>query len=202
MWVLIDNYDSFTYILHHYLLSIHGNIEVYKNDAISLAQLIQLHPERLIISPGPETPDKAGITNEAIRYFYTKIPILGICIGHQALGIYEGALLEKAKQPMHGKISRIKFVSPNHVLVAGFKAQTEVMRYHSLVLKNWEKCTNIIPIALSAEDNELMAFTHKNLPIVGYQFHPESVLTTNGMQWLQHWDRFCKLWLLGKSRIK
>ncbi len=191
MWVLIDNYDSFTYILHHYLLSINNNVVVLKNDAIDLEQLIRLNPERLIISPGPETPNKAGITIDAIRYFYNKIPILGICLGHQAIGIIEGAKLEKANKPMHGKVSALDFISNCHLLTKNLYDKTSVMRYHSLVLKDWEACKNISPIALSADDEELMAFVHKDLPIVGYQFHPESVLTQSGMQWLLNWDNYC-----------
>lgn len=186
MWVLIDNYDSFTYILHHYLLQLHPEVTIFRNDAISVAELATLSPERIIISPGPQTPYEAGITLDVIRYFYKQIPILGICLGHQALGLHFGAKLSKAIKPVHGKTSKLRHVGVD--LFEGVDPGIAVMRYHSLVVKNWED-TGLIPLAFTEED-ELMAFRHNIYPCTGMQFHPESILTEHGITLLYNWDRF------------
>src|ERR1700759_2108234 len=128
MWVLIDNYDSFTSILHHYLLQTGHQCAVYRNDEITLQQLIDLHPERLIISPGPETPLQAGISMSAIGYFQSHIPILGVCLRHQALGMYFGAKLVHGPYPMHGKTSPV--THSGHPLFRDIPSPFTVMRYH------------------------------------------------------------------------
>jgi anthranilate synthase/aminodeoxychorismate synthase-like glutamine amidotransferase len=188
MWVLIDNYDSFTHILYHYLLQLHPDVIVFRNDAITLQALIVLNPERIIISPGPQTPKEAGITNEVIRHFVTEIPILGICLGHQALGEYFGAELTLASKPVHGNTSPI--IHNGEGLFKGIPTGFNVMRYHSLILEHWEGIS-VIPLAFTAE-NELMAFRHKVYPATGIQFHPESILTEHGLQILRNWDGGCK----------
>ncbi|KAA5533470.1 aminodeoxychorismate/anthranilate synthase component II [Taibaiella lutea] len=188
MWALIDNYDSFTHILHHYLLQLQTDVVVFRNDAITLQELIKLNPERIIISPGPQTPKEAGITNEVIRHFVTRIPILGICLGHQALGEYFGAELALASKPVHGNTSSI--IHNGEGLFKEIPASFNAMRYHSLILKHWE-VTSVIPLAFTPE-NELMAFRHEVYPATGIQFHPESILTEYGMQLLRNWDESFK----------
>jgi len=185
MWVLIDNYDSFTYILHHYLLQTGHECNVYRNDEITVQQLIRLAPERLIISPGPETPLQAGITMEAIDHFHTHIPILGVCLGHQALGMYFGAKLVHTSYPMHGKVSRVNHTG--HPLFKDIPSPFTAMRYHSLGV------TDINNPELEAiahtDDDIVMALSHKQYPCIGVQFHPESVGTKHGMQLLKNWAR-------------
>ena len=183
MWILIDNYDSFTHILHHYLLQLHPNVLVFRNDAITLDELIALNPERIILSPGPQTPLEAGITNEVVRHFVPKIPILGICLGHQALGVYFGAKLNKANRPVHGSTSTI--IHNHDILFNGISKHFEAMRYHSLIIEDFDN-TDIVPLAFS-EDEELMVFKHRIYPATGIQFHPESILTKNGAQLLYNW---------------
>lgn len=183
MWILIDNYDSFTYILHHYLLQTGNECKVYRNDEISLAQLIALTPSRLIISPGPETPLQAGITMAAIQYFHDKIPILGVCLGHQAIGMFFGAKLIHAAYPMHGKISEVSH--NGHVLFRDIPGTFIVMRYHSLAVKDFE-ATGLQSLARTS-DGTCMALVHERHPCIGIQFHPESIGTPDGLQMLQNW---------------
>ena len=183
MWVLIDNYDSFTYILHDYLLQTGNECTVYRNDEISLQDLITLAPERLIISPGPETPLQAGITMDAIAHFHTRIPILGVCLGHQALGMYFGAKLVHTPYPMHGKTSEINHV--DHALFKNIPSPFTAMRYHSLAVIDFKDTP--LEILASTDDGTVMALTHKQYPCIGVQFHPESVGTEYGLQLLKNW---------------
>jgi anthranilate synthase/aminodeoxychorismate synthase-like glutamine amidotransferase len=183
MWVLIDNYDSFTHILHHYLLQLHDDVVVYRNDALTIEEIKILNPDRIIISPGPKTPLDAGITNEVIRHFFNRKPILGICLGHQALGTFFGGTLSKATRPVHGSTTPV--FHSKEGLFANIPSAFNVMRYHSLVIKDWEQ-TAIKPLAFTA-DHELMAFSHEQYPVVGIQFHPESILTEHGHQILSNW---------------
>lgn len=182
MWVLLDNYDSFTYILHHYLLLAGNDCVVYRNDELSLDELISLDPERLIISPGPETPFQAGICLDVIRHFYDKIPILGVCLGHQALGIHFGATLSHAPSPVHGKTSEITHW--HHSLFENIPSPFTAMRYHSLIIERLEH-TGLHSIADT--DNIIMAIAHEKYPCTGIQFHPESVGTDYGMQIIRNW---------------
>lgn len=183
MWVLIDNYDSFTWILQHYLLQTGNECLVYRNDEISLSQLIDLEPERIIISPGPCTPMQAGISMDVIDYFHCRIPILGVCLGHQALGMYFGGKLVHAAYPMHGKTSLM--THNGHQLFDRIPSPTTVMRYHSLMINELEK-TELKEIAHS-EDGTIMAVAHQHYRCVGVQFHPESVGTEMGMRLLKNW---------------
>ncbi len=182
MWVLIDNYDSFTYILHHYLLQTGHECVVYRNDEITVQQLADLAPERIIISPGPETPVQAGITLQVIDHFHRHIPILGVCLGHQALGMYFGARLARTN-PMHGKTSPVEHTG--HPLFRDIPSPCTVMRYHSLALEGLED-TGLVATA-HADDGVIMALAHKQYPCVGVQFHPESVGTENGLRMLKNW---------------
>jgi anthranilate synthase/aminodeoxychorismate synthase-like glutamine amidotransferase len=183
MWVLIDNYDSFTWILYDYLLQTGNECVVYRNDEITLPQLQALNPARLIISPGPETPVQAGITMSAIDHFHTRIPILGVCLGHQALGMYFGAQLVHAPYPMHGKISEV--THNGHPLFRDIPTPFDAMRYHSLTVTGFEG----LPIEALAHtaDGTIMALAHKEYPCIGVQFHPESVGTGYGLQLLKNW---------------
>lgn len=184
MWILIDNYDSFTHILHHYLLQTGNECAVYRNDEITIEEIQTLNPTRIIISPGPETPLQAGITMDVVRTFHDKLPILGVCLGHQAIGMHFGAELVKAPYPMHGKTSVVKH--QGHSLFKGIDESFSVMRYHSLVLKNIEG-TGLENIAESTDDNMIMAVAHEKYPCVGIQFHPESIGTEVGLHILKNW---------------
>ena len=183
MWILLDNYDSFTHILHHYLLQTGNECTVYRNDELSLQELIALSPSRLIISPGPETPLQAGICMDAIGHFHDKIPVLGVCLGHQALGMYFGAKLVHASYPMHGKVSEV--THNGHALFSTVSSPFNAMRYHSLVIEQTEG-TGLVPIA-HTEDGTIMAMAHHVYPCTGIQFHPESIGTPEGLQLLMNW---------------
>ncbi len=184
MWVLLDNYDSFTYILQHYLLQTGNECVVYKNDELTVDELAALKPERIIISPGPETPLQAGICMDVIARFHKDIPILGICLGHQAIGMYFGANLVKAPYPMHGKISSVKH--DNSDLFKEVSEEFSVMRYHSLVLDKLDE-TGLVASSHAADDNTIMSLRHPEFPCIGIQFHPESIGTNVGLQILKNW---------------
>lgn len=183
MWVLLDNYDSFTHILHHYLLQAGGDCVVIRNDAVSLDKLIALQPERLIISPGPGRPENAGITMAAIAHFYDKIPILGICLGHQALGLHFGAKLLHAPEPVHGKVRDV--YHDRHPLFEGLPNPFPAMRYHSLSLENIEDSG--LRLIARTSDGVNMAIVHEKFPLFGFQAHPESVGTVDGLRMLKNW---------------
>lgn len=187
MWILIDNYDSFTHILLHYLQQLQQNVRVYKNDEIAAGDIDTLQPDAIIISPGPGRPENAGLTMEIIASFIGRIPILGICLGHQALGEYLGADLVHADYPMHGKQSRIDLVTGTAVDLSGITSPAIVMRYHSLVLERYRDINGLIPLAYAADDRALMMFYHAGYQCMGIQFHPESVGTEQGMLYLRAW---------------
>ncbi len=188
MWALLDNRDSFTHILHHSLLLTGAeDCHVVKSHGVSLEELIAMQPERLIISPGPETPAQAGITMAALDYFLPKIPVLGICLGHQAIGLHFGARLVKASQPMHGFTSRISF-EKEYPLFAGLAQLFEAMRYHSLALEGLEG-TGLRALAFAEDDKSIQVMAHETLPCVGIQFHPESIGTPDGIRLLANWVR-------------
>jgi anthranilate synthase/aminodeoxychorismate synthase-like glutamine amidotransferase len=183
MWILIDNYDSFTHILHHYLLQAGGDCIVYRNDEITVEELEALNPERIILSPGPETPLQAGITMEVIRRCHTRLPILGICLGHQALGMHFGAELVHAPEPVHGKVHAVHHNGES--ILNGIPQPFNAMRYHSLSITGLDG-TGLVPLA-ATEDGVNMALRHEHYPCVGLQFHPESIGTPEGLQILQNW---------------
>jgi anthranilate synthase/aminodeoxychorismate synthase-like glutamine amidotransferase len=181
--LLIDNYDSFTYNLYDYFLQLGADCRVVRNDEISLEKLKEIDLDALVISPGPKKPDGAGITLAAIDFFSRRKPILGICLGHQALGMTFGAQLARATVPMHGKTSVL--THNQHPVFKGLPPSFNVMRYHSLILEELEEA-QLTPIAWTAQ-NEVMAIAHPSLPLLGLQFHPESILTEYGLDMLRNW---------------
>lgn len=185
--LLLDNFDSFTHILADYFLQLGANLSIIRND-VPLEDLIGENFEAIILSPGPGKPAEAGVMMSLIDFFHTKIPILGICLGHQAIGEYFGAKLDRANRPMHGKLSVIDLLPD--AIFAGISNPLEVVRYHSLILKH-------IPLRLSAiantMDGEIMAVKHSELPIYGIQFHPEAALTQQGLQLLSNWLNIYRL---------
>ncbi len=178
MILMIDNYDSFTYNVYQEIGKMVSDIQVVKNDEITLSEIEALHPDALIISPGPGDPDQAGISLAAIDYFKDKLPILGICLGHQSIGQAFGGKIVKGYQPMHGKGTKIS-VDIHSKLFYGLPERIQVARYHSLVID-----ANTIPECLQVigedDNHEIMAVQHKTYPIYGVQFHPESVLAQYG----------------------
>ncbi len=185
MILLIDNYDSFTYNLCDYIAQLGHECVVVRNDEKTIEEIDSISFDAAVISPGPKTPAQAGITMQFIEKYYRSKPILGICLGHQAIGEFFGWELTKAQQPVHGKTSVIE-VQPNHFLFKGLPAQFEVMRYHSLVLQQ-NNISEIEAVAHTASSREVMALQHKTLPVTGLQFHPESILTPYGINIMQNW---------------
>ncbi|WP_400241619.1 aminodeoxychorismate/anthranilate synthase component II [Niallia sp. JL1B1071] len=183
MILLIDNYDSFTYNLFQYLGELGEEIKVVRNDEISIDAIRHLNPERIVLSPGPGRPENAGILIELIQTLYQEFPILGICLGHQAIGYAFGSEVVKASNVMHGKTSKLKVT--NNSVFRNIE-DPEVMRYHSLVIKKDTLNEEFEVLANSTDDNEIMAIKHKQYPLYGYQFHPESIGTDCGKQLLKN----------------
>jgi anthranilate synthase/aminodeoxychorismate synthase-like glutamine amidotransferase len=177
MILMIDNYDSFTYNLVQYLGELGQNIKVVRNDKITIERIKRLKPERIVISPGPGRPEDAGISCEVIREFSGKIPILGVCLGHQAIGYVYGGRIINAKKLMHGKTSLI--YHNQKTIFQGLLNPFEATRYHSLIVEK-KSLPNCLEIIAWTKDDEIMALKHKNYPVWGVQFHPESILTKVG----------------------
>ena len=181
MILMVDNYDSFTYNLVQYMGELGAEIRVERNDQISLQEIEALKPQKIVISPGPCTPDKAGISVDVIKYFSGKIPILGVCLGHQSVGQAFGGEIIKATKLMHGKTSMIRH--DGKTLFKDLPNPFEATRYHSLVL-NRKSLPDCFEISAESDDNEIMGIRHKELAIEGVQFHPESILTACGKKLL------------------
>ncbi len=175
MILLIDNYDSFTYNLVHYVEELGHNVQVYRNDKISLKKIAKLNPKKIIISPGPCTPNEAGICLDLVKRFYDKIPILGVCLGHQSIGQAFGAKIIKAGKIMHGKTSKVSNLGSK--IFKGLPSSFEATRYHSLVIKNGTLPKNfrVISETIDNKKNVIMGIEHENYPCYGVQFHPESI---------------------------
>ena len=188
MLLMIDNYDSFTYNIVQYLGELGAEVEVYRNDAISLQQIEDLAPAQIVISPGPCTPNEAGISMEAIRAFAGRIPLLGICLGHQSIGQVYGGDIVRAGRVMHGKISPIEHSGTG--VFTGLNQPFNATRYHSLVIdkKTVPDCLEVTAWALdeAGEREEIMGVRHKELMVEGVQFHPESILSEQGHQLLKN----------------
>jgi anthranilate synthase/aminodeoxychorismate synthase-like glutamine amidotransferase len=184
MILMIDNYDSLTYNVVQYFGKLGAKVEVYRNDKITIPEIEEKKPEALVISPGPCTPKEAGISVEAIRHFAGKIPILGICLGHQSIGFAFGAKIRRAKKLMHGKASLIHH--DGKYLFEGMKNPFSAIRYHSLVIDRDTLPGEFEITAESEDDREIMGIRHKKLPIFGVQFHPESILTEDGIKIIEN----------------
>jgi anthranilate synthase component 2 len=187
MLVMIDNYDSFTYNIVQYFGILGENVRVFRNDEIDVAGIAALNPARLVISPGPCTPAEAGISVAVIRELSGRVPILGICLGHQSIGAAFGGEVVRAGRVMHGKTSLVEHDGSG--LFTGIANPFEATRYHSLVIRRDGFPAALKITARARDDNEIMAIEHRELPIWGIQFHPESILTTAGMAILENFLR-------------
>ena len=183
MILVIDNYDSFTYNLVQYLGELGADLKVYRNDKITVEQIKKMNPERIVISPGPGRPEDAGISVSLIKQLSNKIPTLGVCLGHQAIGFAFGGKIVQAKKLMHGKTSKVYHNKKD--IFKSIDNPFEATRYHSLVI---DRKTLPEPLELTAwtKDEEIMGVRHKNFPLWGVQFHPESILTKSGMAILKN----------------
>jgi anthranilate synthase component 2 len=175
--LMIDNYDSFTYNLVQYFAELGAQVEVFRNDEITVAGIAERKPDRLVVSPGPCSPAEAGISVEAIQYFAGKLPILGVCLGHQGIAAAFGGRVVRAQQLMHGKTSEISTTQQG--VFKGLPARFTVNRYHSLAIER-SSCPPTLELTAWTDDGEIMAVRHRQLPIEGVQFHPESILTEHG----------------------
>ena len=191
MLLMIDNYDSFTYNVVQYLAELGADVQVHRNDEITIEQIEALNPERLVISPGPCTPNEAGISMAAIRHFAGKVPILGICLGHQAIGQVYGGDVIRAGRVMHGKVSPV--FHKDIGVFRGLSNPLQATRYHSLVIdKNTlPDCLEVTAWTRNDDGSieEIMGVRHKTLPIEGVQFHPESIMTEQGHELLRNFLR-------------
>lgn len=189
MVLMIDNYDSFTYNIVQYCLELGADLKIIRNDEMTIEEIEALHPEKIIISPGPATPDDAGVSLAVIEHFQDKVPILGICLGHQSIAQVFGGKVVRAKNMMHGKTSKVERTGE----CAIFKKMPEIFtatRYHSLIVQRENLPDVIVPTAYSDDDHEIMALQIKEKPIYGVQFHPESIMSEFGHEIL---DNFLKL---------
>jgi anthranilate synthase/aminodeoxychorismate synthase-like glutamine amidotransferase len=184
MILVIDNYDSFTYNLVQYLGELGADVQVVRNDAASIESIESLHPDRIVISPGPGRPEQAGVTMDAIRHFGSTVPILGVCLGHQAIGAVFGGSVVRAIVPMHGKTSTIEH--DGRGVFAGIAGPFTASRYHSLVVADEGLPADLEVTARSREDKTIMGLRHVRWPIHGVQFHPESILTAEGRRLLRN----------------
>jgi anthranilate synthase component 2 len=183
MLLMIDNYDSFTYNLVQYLRELGEEVEVYRNDKISLEEIEKLAPARLVVSPGPCTPNDAGISVDVIKYFAGKLPILGVCLGHQSIGQAFGGKVVRADRLMHGKTSPV--FHDNRELFVGLPDPFDATRYHSLLVER-SSLPECLEITAWTAEGEIMGMRHRDLPVWGMQFHPESILTVSGMDMLKN----------------
>ena len=181
--LMIDNYDSFTYNIVQYFGELGAQVEVFRNDEITVQGIAARAPDRLVVSPGPCSPAEAGISVEAIRHFAGKVPVLGVCLGHQSIGAAFGGTVVRARELMHGKTSVI--TTTQQGVFAGLPAQFTVNRYHSLAIER-ASCPDVLAITAWTDDGEIMGVRHKTLAVQGVQFHPESILTEHGHAMLKN----------------
>jgi anthranilate synthase component 2 len=186
---MIDNYDSFTYNIVQYFGQLGEDVQVFRNDCITVAEIEQMRPARLVISPGPCSPEEAGISVTAIRHFAGKIPLLGVCLGHQSIGAAFGGKVVRSVSLMHGKTSPIHHDGQG--LFTGLPNPFNATRYHSLVVER-ESLPDCLEVTAWVENGEIMGMRHKSLPVWGVQFHPESILTDGGMDLLKNFLEMTK----------
>jgi anthranilate synthase/aminodeoxychorismate synthase-like glutamine amidotransferase len=182
--LVIDNYDSFTFNLVQQLGKLHCNVIVKRNDELSLIDIIKIKPDKILISPGPKRPEEAAISLDIIKELGSTIPILGVCLGHQAIVICFGGKVIKTPMPVHGKISKVWHNSES--IFTGVQQNFNAMRYHSLIVEN-KSLPNFLEITAQTDDGIIMALRHKFYPIQGIQFHPESILTEFGDNIISNW---------------
>ena len=185
MLLMLDNYDSFTYNVVQYLGELGADVKVVRNDELSVAEIEALNPERIVVSPGPCTPNEAGVSLELIRHFAGKLPILGVCLGHQAIGQAFGGRVVRATHIMHGKTSAIRHLGDG--VFAGLPDPFVATRYHSLAAVRPTVDEAVLEITAETEDGVVMGLAHRTAPLWGVQFHPESVLTEGGYRMLGNW---------------
>jgi len=183
MLLLIDNYDSFTYNLFQYLSELGEEVMVVRNDKTTLEEIDRIKPQRLVISPGPSTPLRAGISNDVIRHFDSRLPILGVCLGHQCVGYSYGAAIGQARQIMHGKSSPIYHNSQG--VLAGLPNPFSAIRYHSLIVQR-DGLPDCLEVTAWTDDGTIMGLRHRQHPVEGIQFHPESFMTEVGKDVLRN----------------
>ncbi|OPY10753.1 MAG: Aminodeoxychorismate/anthranilate synthase component 2 [Syntrophus sp. PtaU1.Bin005] len=196
MILMIDNYDSFTFNLVQYLRQLGEDVEVYRNDRISLESIEKMEPAAIFLSPGPGAPKDAGVTADVIRAFYREIPIMGVCLGHQSIGYAFGAEVVRAGRIMHGKTSEI--VHDGQTLFKGLPNPFPAGRYHSLILERGS-LPDCLQVTAETEGGEIMGIRHREYPVEGIQFHPESILTPNGKRILRN---FLKLIASGRQEAQ
>jgi len=178
---VIDNYDSFTYNLVQFLGELGEELRVFRNDKVTVDELAGMRPDRIVISPGPGVPRNAGISEEVVRHFHGRAPVLGVCLGHQAIGEVFGARIRPAPTLMHGKVSRI--AHDNRTVFAGLPQSFVATRYHSLIVEDIPEC---LEVSATADDGVLMGLRHRSAPTEGIQFHPESIMTEVGRDLLRN----------------
>ena len=186
MILMIDNYDSFTYNLVQYLGELGAEVAVFRNDEIPVEKIEDLKPSHIVLSPGPCTPTEAGVTLSVIERLAGKVPMLGVCLGHQAIGQAFGGKVVRAKQVMHGKVSRIRHDEKG--FFSKIKNDFVATRYHSLVVER-ASLPSCLEVTAQSEDGEIMGLRHRSLPVEGVQFHPEALLTEHGHEMLQNFIR-------------
>lgn len=183
MILVIDNYDSFTYNLVQELGELGAELHVVRNDQITLDDIRRMNPSHIVISPGPGTPDDSGVSLEVIQTFGPTVPVLGVCLGHQSIGQVFGGVVKRAPKLMHGKTSRIEHNGEG--IFAGLSQGFQATRYHSLIVEA-ATLPDVLEVTARSEDGEIMGLRHKHYPVVGVQFHPESILTPEGMTMLKN----------------
>lgn len=183
MILLIDNYDSFTYNLYQYFGTFTDEIRVVRNDTVTLEEIRQMHPEKIVLSPGPKSPSEAGICMDVVKEFYREVPILGICLGHQCIGEAFGGTVSYAKSLYHGKQSEISHDGTG--IFEGIPSPVKVARYHSLAVQE-DDLPECLEVTARTADGEIMAIRHKEYLVVGLQFHPESIYTEHGKRMIEN----------------
>ena len=183
MILLLDNYDSFTYNIYQYMSELGANVKVVRNDKISLSEIKDLNPEKIVISPGPCTPQKAGISNDVIKTFGEYVPVLGVCLGHQCIGESFGGIVMGAGEIVHGKTSLINHDGKG--VFSGIPSPFRAIRYHSLVIQK-DHLPNELEVSAWTDNGIIMGVRHKSLPVEGIQFHPESIMTEFGKELLSN----------------